>query len=102
MGGGAQSRHGGRGAEYRDEAREYLEVAILRLVLRATARLGRLIELVHRAVPYPVMHLSEGTCEVARLSVSLRLPGSPRKAAVSRRSPRFANPVSHLCHIFCL
>lgn len=40
-------------AEYRDAAREYLEIAVLKLVLRLTVRANRLIELVHRAVPYP-------------------------------------------------
>ena len=42
-------------AEYRDEAREYLEIAILQVTLRGGARAGRIIELVHRAVPYPVL-----------------------------------------------
>lgn len=46
-------------AEYRDELREVLEIAVLRLTLRATAKAGRLIELVHRAVPYPVLLISE-------------------------------------------
>jgi len=46
-------------AEYRDEAREYLEIAVLHLVLRETAKLGRLVELLHRAVPYPVMAVAE-------------------------------------------
>ena len=42
-------------AEYRDAAREYLEIAVLKLVLRPDARAERLIELTHRAVPYPVL-----------------------------------------------
>ena len=42
-------------AEYRDMAREYLEIAVLKLVLRPEARAERLIELTHRAVPYPVL-----------------------------------------------
>ena len=42
-------------AEYRDAAREYLEIAVLKLTFRSVARLGRLTELVHRAVPYPVL-----------------------------------------------
>jgi len=46
-------------AVYRDEVREYLEVAVLHVVLRATAKLGRLIELLHRAVPYPVVAVAE-------------------------------------------
>jgi hypothetical protein len=39
---------------YRDEVREYLEIAVLSLALRATAKVTRLAELVHRAIPYPV------------------------------------------------
>ena len=46
-------------AEYHDELREVLEIAVLRLTLRATAKAGRLIELVHRAVPYPVLLIAE-------------------------------------------
>ena len=41
-------------AEYRDEAREYLEIAVLHVTLRPGARTDRIIELMHRAVPYPV------------------------------------------------
>ena len=42
-------------AAYRDAEREYLEIAVLQLTLRPRARAARLIELVHRAVPYPVL-----------------------------------------------
>ena len=42
-------------AEYRDAAREYLEIAVLKLTFRSVTRPGRLTELVHRAVPYPVL-----------------------------------------------
>lgn len=45
--------------EYRDDVREYLEIAVLRLTLRAAAKATRLVELVHRAVPYPVLLLTE-------------------------------------------
>lgn len=47
-------------SEYRDAQREYLEVALLTVTLRGTvepARVARLTELVHRAVPYPVLLL---------------------------------------------
>ena len=40
--------------EYRDDTREYLEIAVLKVTLRAGARAERITELVHRAVPYPV------------------------------------------------
>jgi len=45
--------------EYRDTAREYLEIAVLHIRFRAKANLTRLVELVHRAVPYPVLLLAE-------------------------------------------
>ena len=45
--------------EYRDDTREYLEIAVLRLVLRDAAKAARLTELVHRAVPYPLLLLTE-------------------------------------------
>ena len=54
--------------EYRDAVREYLEIAVLSLTLRAGAKADRLIELVHRAVPYPVFLVAE---QVSRLHVSL-------------------------------
>lgn len=46
--------------EFRDGTREYLEIAVLQLTLRATAKAERLVELVHRAVPYPVLLLVAG------------------------------------------
>ncbi len=45
--------------EYRDEVREYLEIIVLRLTLRAESKATRLVELVHRAVPYPLLLLTE-------------------------------------------
>lgn len=45
--------------EYRDDLREYLEIAVLGLTLRRDARIARLIELVHRAIPYPVLLLTQ-------------------------------------------
>ena len=46
-------------AAYRDAEREYLEIAVLRLDLRPNALGGaRLVEMVHRAVPYPVLLIS--------------------------------------------
>ena len=44
---------------FRDAEREYLEIAVLRLVLRPGAKGARLAELVHRAVPYPVVLAAE-------------------------------------------
>ena len=39
---------------YRDDVREYLEVAVLTVQLRDAAKPVRLFELVHRAIPYPL------------------------------------------------
>jgi hypothetical protein len=45
--------------EYRDEVREYLEIAMLSLTLRPDAKTGRLVELIHRAIPYPLLLVAE-------------------------------------------
>jgi hypothetical protein len=62
--------------DYRDESREYLEVAVLAVTLRRQSEGGkakptnpaRLAELVHRAVPYPVLLLLHSE---QRLTLSL-------------------------------
>lgn len=46
-------------AEFRDGNREYLEIAVVRLSLRPKAKGPRLAELTHRAIPYPVVLLTE-------------------------------------------
>lgn len=43
--------------EFRDASREYLEIAVLQLMTRERAKTGRLVELMHRAVPYPMLLL---------------------------------------------
>jgi hypothetical protein len=40
---------------FRDEAREYLEIAVITALLRSAAKSTRLTELIHRAIPYPVV-----------------------------------------------
>ena len=42
-------------AACRDAAREYLEIAVLALTLRPGAAVARVLELTHRAIPYPVV-----------------------------------------------
>ena len=50
--------------EYRDDTREYLEIALLSVTLRpealTPAKSARLIELIHRAIPYPVLLVTSG------------------------------------------
>ena len=46
--------------EYRDEVREYVEIAILSVTLKTTdkpVKAARLAELMHRAIPYPMLLL---------------------------------------------
>lgn len=40
---------------FRDNVREYLEIAVVTATLRAGAKPTRLVELIHRAIPYPVV-----------------------------------------------
>jgi len=40
--------------DYSDDVREYLEIALLSVHLRPEAKAGRLSELIHRAIPYPL------------------------------------------------
>lgn len=54
---------------YRDAQREYVEVAVLHLTLRPSARPARLIELLHRAVPHPTL-LIVSTPDSVQLSLS--------------------------------
>lgn len=57
--------------EYRDEAREYLEITVLHIVLRQDAKAVRIAELTHRAVPYPLLLLmtsgSQSTVSMAHI-----------------------------------
>lgn len=55
--------------DYRDAQREYVEVAVLHLTLRPSARPARLIELLHRAIPHPTL-LMISTPESVQLSLS--------------------------------
>lgn len=53
---------------WRDEMREYLEIAVLAVTLRQVTGETRLLTLIHRAVPYPVVLL---TSREETLSLSL-------------------------------
>ena len=47
---------------YLDDTREYLEIAVLRVTFREGAKTSRLNELIHRAIPYPVVLIAtQGT-----------------------------------------
>jgi hypothetical protein len=51
-------------AAFRDDTREYLEVAVLSATFRTDAKAARMIELIHRAIPYPLLLVSEHDAEV--------------------------------------
>lgn len=55
-------------ATYQDLEREYLEIAVLQMMLRPAAKTARLVELLHRAVPYPAVVVCERD---SRATVSL-------------------------------
>lgn len=52
---------------FRDAMREYLEIAVLAATFRPGARVARLRELIHRAIPYPVVLVgdSDGGAELS-------------------------------------
>jgi hypothetical protein len=52
---------------YDDDYREYHEVALLQVNLKQTNRVNRLAEIVHRAIPYPllVVFVSDTTCLIS-------------------------------------
>ena len=57
---------------FRDVVREYLEIEVLALNLRPDAKVSRLVELVHRAIPYPVLLIARGGAENAEtISISV-------------------------------
>ena len=55
---------------YRDEEREYDEVAVLQVDLKTLKRTGRIAEIVHRAIPYPlvVVFAFGATCAISLAS----------------------------------
>ncbi len=59
---------------FADEVRDYPEIAVIAAIFRAEARAARLIELIHRAIPYPVLLITAGSGGVA-MSVA------PKRAA---------------------
>lgn len=66
---------------FRDEAREYLEIAVLTASFRAQAKAGRLVELIHRAIPYPLLLVTEHADNVA-LSMAQKRASQAEAAAV--------------------
>ncbi|MGC4004066.1 MAG: DUF4391 domain-containing protein [Pirellulales bacterium] len=57
---------------YRDEEREYLELAVLSLNLRTDAKASRLVELIHRSIPYPVLLITERSSTLSLSGAHIR------------------------------
>lgn len=54
---------------FSDSTREYLEIAVLVATLRPLAKRARLVELIHRAIPYPVLLVTrQGVCATLSLA----------------------------------
>lgn len=49
---------------FRDDVREYVEIAVLAVTFRSAAKVGRLTQLIHRAIPYPVVLAAEHAAAV--------------------------------------
>ena len=77
---------------FRDEVREYLEIAVLTATLRAAAKPTRLVELLHRAIPYPLLLVAahEGTVSLS-LAHKRRSQGESGKVVIEdvRRTAPF-------------
>ena len=54
---------------FQDAVREYLEIAVLTVELRPAAKPARLVELIHRAIPYPLV-LATGQSGSVSLSLA--------------------------------
>lgn len=57
--------------EYRDTTKEILEIAVLQVSLRSGAKATRIVELIHRAIPYPTFVVIEGA-ETVLLSLAMK------------------------------
>ncbi|MDR4470184.1 MAG: DUF4391 domain-containing protein [Nitrospira sp.] len=66
---------------FRDDVREYLEIAVLTATFRGSTKPTRLIELTHRAIPYPVLLLS-GEGDAVSLSLAHKRWSQGEKGAV--------------------
>jgi hypothetical protein len=57
---------------FKDTSREYLEIAVLCLMLRDNAKTSRITELIHRAIPYPVFLVRSQSNQASASLVHLR------------------------------
>ncbi len=71
---------------FNDDVREYLEIAALTVKFRETSKASRLIELIHRAVPYPLLLISAGAGSISMsLAHKRRSQGETNRVVVDGR-----------------
>ncbi|WP_375413000.1 DUF4391 domain-containing protein [uncultured Bradyrhizobium sp.] len=66
---------------FKNDAREYLEIAVLIASFRVPAKVTRLVELIHRAIPYPLLLVAEHAGSVG-LSVAHKRASQAEAIAV--------------------
>ena len=70
---------------FADDQREYLEIAVIGCAFRPEAKSGRLIELIHRAIPYPVVLItSDGQGIMLSVAHKRRAQNEAGKVVVDR------------------
>lgn len=74
---------------YRDSECEYLEIAVVAATFTPKAKVPRLIELVHRSIPYPVLLVASHSPDVSITLATKRLSQGRAGATVTAR-PVFA------------
>ena len=73
---------------FRDDVREYLEIAVLTATLRSNAKPTRLLELIHRAIPYPLVLLAaHGGAVYFSLAHKRWSQGEKGKVVIEERLP---------------
>ena len=68
---------------YQDGEREYLEIALLQADLKVRKRVGRLAEVIHRAIPYPVILVFSHDGEVLVSLAHKRFSQAEKRAVVA-------------------
>ena len=67
-----------------DTRYEYNEIAVLRVEFREKTKVGRLVELIHRAIPYPVILITESF--KGKFSFHSRSNDAPRQRVANSSS----------------
>lgn len=81
---------------FTDEAREYLEIAVLTVTLPPAVKPARLIELIHRAIPYPVVLVAgHGAAVIFSLAHKRRSQGEAGKVVIEDVRQVALNPDTH-------